>query len=66
MKYTIKTEGMGCAHCIKRVTDAMNALGATPEKVELNDIVVDFDGDASALRTAIEDLGFDVISFKEA
>lgn len=66
MKYTIKTEGMGCAHCIKRVTDAMNALVATPEKVELNDIVVDFDGDASALRTAIEDLGFDVISFEEA
>lgn len=66
MMYAIKTEGMGCAHCIKRVTDAMNALGATPEKIELNDIVVEFDGEASELRTTIEDLGFDVISLKKA
>lgn len=66
MKYAIKTEGMGCAHCIKRVTDAMNALNAAPEKVELNDIVVDFDGEASELRTAIEDLGFDVVNLEKA
>lgn len=62
MKYTIKTEGMGCAHCIKRVSETMNCLGAKIEKVELNDIVVELDKDEACVRDAIEELGFDVIS----
>lgn len=62
MKYAIKTEGMGCAHCIKRVSEAMDRLGAKIEKIELNDIVVELDKDEACVREAIEDLGFDVIS----
>ena len=57
MKYIITTEGMGCEHCIKRVTAAM-------QTVKLNDIAVDFNGNENDLRNAIEDLGFDVISIK--
>ncbi len=66
MKYIVKTEGMGCAHCIKRVTDSMNALCAKIDSIELNDISVEFSGDAAELREAIEDLGFDVISIVQA
>lgn len=64
MKYIVKTEGMGCAHCIKRVTDAISMLGAKPEKIELNNIIVVFDGEESTLCETIEDLGFDVISIE--
>lgn len=62
MKYEIKTDGMGCQHCIDRVTKAMNTLGAEIIKVELNDIVIRFSGSEAAVREAIEDLGFDVLS----
>lgn len=62
MKYAIKTEGMGCAHCIKRVREAMESLDAKIEKLELNDIVVELDKDEACVKSAIEELGFDVIS----
>lgn len=62
MKYAIKTEGMGCGRCIARMTDAMNALGARTEKVELNDIIIEADCNEAAIREAIENLGFDVLS----
>ena len=55
MKYIITTEGMGCEHCIKRVTAAMQTLNAAIIYVKLNE---------NDLRNAIEDLGFDVISIK--
>lgn len=61
MKYIIKTEGMGCAHCIKRVTEAMNSLNARIERVELNDIAVEFCGSSDEIRNSIEDLGFEVL-----
>ena len=64
MKYIITTEGMGCEHCIKRVTAAMQTLNAAIIYVKLNDIAVDFNGNENDLRNAIEDLGFDVISIK--
>lgn len=66
MKYRVVTEGMGCKHCIARVTNAMEALGAVIEKMELNDFTVEYAGDAANIREAVEDLGFDVISVEEA
>ena len=33
MKYAITTKGMGCPHCIKRVTKAMTELGASPHSI---------------------------------
>ncbi len=65
MIYRVKTEGMGCQHCIMRVTNAMNALGAEIKSMELNDFAVDFNGDPAAIREAVEDLGFDVVSLEE-
>lgn len=65
MIYRVKTEGMGCPHCIMRVTNAMNALGAAVKNMALNDFTVEYEGDPAAIRTAVEDLGFDVISVEE-
>lgn len=64
MRYNIKTSGMGCPHCIKRVTKAMTELNTGIIKVELNDIIVDYDGDKENIRKAIEELGFKVISIE--
>ena len=64
MKYSIITKGMGCPHCIKKVTKAMENLGANIEKVELNDITVESEKSEADIRAAIEALGFEVISIK--
>lgn len=64
MKYSIITRGMGCPHCIKKVTKAMEELGAQIEKVELNDIAVYSDKSEADIRTAIEAKGFEVVSVK--
>ena len=60
MKYMIKTEGMGCQHCVKKVTKAMQELNAEIEKVEINDIVVNSDRAEAEIVNAIESLGFKV------
>lgn len=64
MKYSIVTKGMGCPHCIMRVTKAMQKLGAEIGKVELNDIAVESDKSEAEIRAAIESLGFEVVSVK--
>ncbi len=64
MKYSIITKGMGCPHCIKKVTKAMEELGAQIEKVELNDIAVYSDKSEADIRAAIEAKGFEVVSVK--
>ncbi len=64
MKYSIITRGMGCPHCIKKVTKAMEELGAQIEKVELNDIAVYSDKSEADIRAAIEAKGFEVVSVK--
>lgn len=66
MKYRVITEGMGCQHCVARVTKAMNALGAEIKSMELNDFTVEFTGDRAAISKAIEALGFKVKSVSEA
>ena len=66
MKYNIKTTGMGCQHCIKRMTKAMEGLGAEIERMELNDFTVDFSGDKEDLKKAVESLGFVFVSAEEA
>ena len=66
MKYVIITEGMGCGHCIGRVTAAMNALGAKIDKIELSYICVESNVEEAVIREAIEDLGFDVVSITRA
>lgn len=64
MKFMVKTSGMGCKHCIKRVEKAMEELEAKVESMELNDFTVEFDGSPEAVRKAVEELGFIVLSIE--
>ncbi|MBO4848072.1 MAG: hypothetical protein J5586_02865 [Clostridia bacterium] len=66
MKYRVRTNGMGCKHCIARVTKAMEALGANIVTMELNDFVIEYGGDTAGVKAAIEALGFGVVSIEEA
>ena len=65
MKYRVKTDGMGCAHCIARVTKAMEALGANVVSMALNDFTVECMKEPALVKKAIEGLGFDVVSIEE-
>ena len=64
MKYSIITKGMGCPHCIKKVTKAMEKLGADIEKVELNDVAIASEKTEADIRAAIEAIGFEVVRIK--
>ncbi len=56
-----KVPGMMCMHCVKSITDALNALdGITNVEIDLASKTVSFEGDAQIAKEAIEDLGFDV------
>jgi copper chaperone len=66
-KVVLKVEGMSCAHCVKAVTDAVNALyGIESVEVSLEDktATVVYDPamvDIPHLKMQIEDQGYDVI-----
>lgn len=66
MRYHITIEGMGCAHCVKSVTDALTGLGATVENCAIGGADIDFDGDTNAVTEAIADRGFDVTAIDKA
>ena len=66
MKYNVTISGMGCAHCIARVTKALETLGAEVISVEINSAVIDFGDDVSPVKEAIEELGFKVVSIEAA
>lgn len=64
MKFRVKTSGMGCRHCIKKVEGAMEYLEAQILSMELNDFTVEFDGSPESIRREVEDLGFTVLSIE--
>jgi len=64
-RYIINIEGMGCENCVKGVTKALTEAGAAVESVEIGKAVAAFDGTGDALKTAIEDIGFDVTGIAE-
>ena len=66
MRYHIAIEGMGCAHCVKSVTDALTALGATVENCVIGGADIGYDGDMQAVTEAIADRGFEVAAITEA
>ncbi len=66
MKYNVRTEGMGCPHCIKKVTKAMEELGANVVRMELNDFTVEYAGDPAEIKKAVESKGFRFVSAEEA
>lgn len=63
----IKVVGMSCGHCISAVQKAlMNLDGVKEAKVDLSSGMVDVQYDSAkldlkAIRTAIEEAGYDVV-----
>lgn len=62
--YTIKIEGMHCEKCVARVTEALGALRCAKNvEVDLEGKCAKVSTAASAekVKTAVEDLGFEVV-----
>lgn len=68
MTKTISIEGMHCQHCVAAVNEALQAVpGVTSVSVSLennNAVVEGASLDDVALKAAVEDTGFDVITVK--
>ena len=65
-RYQLTIEGMGCTHCVKSVTEALIALGATVHNCAIGTADVSFEGAVDAMREAVADRGFAVTSVSEA
>ena len=48
--YHIEIEGMGCAHCVRGVEEALSAIGAQVNNCAIGCADVRFDGAVDALR----------------
>jgi len=64
MKKKITIQGMSCMHCVARVEKALADVGGKDVTVNLaaGDALGFFDASDDAIREAVEDMGFDVIS----
>ena len=60
--YRLEIEGMGCAHCVRSVTDALTEIKASVNDVQVGSADVLWDGDTEALKAAISEAGFEVKS----
>ena len=60
--HTIQVKGMSCHHCQAAVKEALEELGLTEVKVNLESGQVTYQGQAEweALRAAIDDAGFEL------
>ena len=66
---TIFIEGMSCGHCSKRVEEALKAVkGVKSVSISLEEkkaeVVLKTDVEARILKTAIEDVGFEVTNIE--
>ncbi|MBP7402525.1 MAG: heavy-metal-associated domain-containing protein [Clostridia bacterium] len=67
-KTVIRVGGMSCAHCVRRVENALKGVeGTVTVSVDLasGSAEVQYDdatADMTALRTAIEDVGYEALS----
>lgn len=66
MKKIVKIKGMTCGHCQKRVEDALHKLPGLDTKVNLKkeqaQITVNGEWNEKAVRDAISEAGYEVIS----
>lgn len=62
---TMRIEGMHCGHCKANVEKALNAISGVKAEVNLDaktaELKLTKDISDSTLKTAVEDLGFEVI-----
>ena len=69
MKYELKIDGMMCQHCQAHVSKALNDLEGVKAEVSLEDqaayVTADQSVDKEALRKAVVDAGYEVVSIEE-
>ncbi len=65
-RYVLTIEGMGCAHCVKSVTEALTDAGASVENCVIGSATISFDADTQLLVDAVADRGFTVTNVAEA
>ena len=58
----LQIKGMGCMHCVAKVTKTLEAIGANVVSCEIGKCVIEGINDVDAIRTAIEGIGFELIS----
>lgn len=58
----LQVKGMGCMHCVAKVTKTLEAIGAKVVSCEIGKCVIEGINDVDAIRTAIEGIGFELIS----
>ncbi len=58
----LKIKGMGCMHCVAKVTKTMQELGATVKSCEIGACEIEGVDDINKIREAIEGIGFELIS----
>ena len=62
----VKVKGMSCQHCVKSVTEAMEALGAKDVSIDLLSGDVTYSDETAiapeAIKEAITKIGFEVVS----
>ena len=61
----LKIEGMGCMHCVAKVTKAMEAIGAKVLACEIGSCRIEGVDQIDQIRDAIESIGFELISVEE-
>ena len=71
MKKIISVEGMGCQNCVKHVTEALEALDGVDKaevSLEKNNAVITLSKDVSdeAIKSAIDEAGYDVLKIEAA
>lgn len=60
----LKINGMGCMHCVAKVTKTMEALGAKVKSCEIGTCEIEGFDDIDRIRDAIGSIGFELISFE--
>jgi len=63
--YHLTIEGMGCAHCVKSVTQALTELGADVKSCTIGEADILYDGSLDAVREAVDERGFSIASITE-
>ena len=65
---TVKISGMHCDHCVRSVTEAINKIDGASAKVSLKaqtaTVSCDRPVDDEAIRRAVEEAGFQVVSIR--
>jgi copper chaperone CopZ len=67
MKKKLLIEGMSCGHCVKHVKEALlEVKGMKSAEVELStkSAVIDGEAEDSAIKFAVEDAGYEVVSIE--